>query len=119
MLLLPGLRKEKYYSCYVDSLNSGSNKNLADLDEDEKWLARTYFPMLIAESESSLPTVQEGVAEVAQVFSNRAMRRVLHRCSPAVRASLLMIVLSCLPTEVYSISVSPLSELLAEPALSP
>ena len=25
----------------LDSLNSGSNKNLADLDDDEKWLART------------------------------------------------------------------------------
>ena len=36
----------------LDSLNSGSNKNLAELDDDEKWLARTYFPMLIAESES-------------------------------------------------------------------
>ena len=103
----------------LDSLNSGSNKNLADLDDDEKWLARTYFPMLIAESESSLPTVLEGVAEVAQVIGTRAMRRVLHRCSPQIRASLLMIVLSCLPTEVYSISVSPLSASLAESALSP
>ncbi|MHC5823150.1 MAG: PriCT-2 domain-containing protein, partial [Nostoc sp.] len=91
----------------LDSLNSGSNKNLADLDDDEKWLARTYFPMLIAESESLPDHLLESVAEVAQVFGTRAMRRVLHRCSPQVRASLLMIVLSCLPTEVYSISVSP------------
>ncbi len=75
---------------------------MADLDEDEKWLARTYFPMLIAESESLPDHLLEGVAEVAEVFGTRAMRRVLHRCSPAVRASLLMIVLSCLPTEVYS-----------------
>ncbi|OYE03100.1 PriCT-2 domain-containing protein [Nostoc sp. 'Peltigera membranacea cyanobiont' 232] len=103
----------------LDSLNSGSNKNLADLDDDETWLARTYFPMLIAESESSLPTVLEGVAEVAQVFDTRAMRRVLNFCTPQVRADLLMIVLSCLPTEIYSISVSPLSASLAEPALSP
>lgn len=103
----------------LDSLNSGSNKNLADLDDDEKWLARTYFPTLIAESESSLPTVQEGVAEVAQVIGSTAMRRVLNFCTPQVRADLLMIVLSCLPTEVYSISVSPLSASLAEPALSP
>nr|WP_322721313.1 PriCT-2 domain-containing protein [Nostoc sp. ChiQUE02]MDZ8234421.1 PriCT-2 domain-containing protein [Nostoc sp. ChiQUE02] len=86
----------------LDSLNSGSNKNLADLDDDEKWLARTYFPMLIAESESLPYHLLEGVAEVAEVFGTRAMRRVLHRCSPQVRASLLMIVLSCLPTEVYS-----------------
>ncbi|MCW5319468.1 DNA primase [Nostoc sp. KVJ3] len=103
----------------LDSLNSGSNKNLADLDDDEKWLARTYFPMLIAESESSLPTSLDGIAEVTEVLGSRAMRRVLNFCSPAVRASLLMIVLSCLPTEVYSISVSSISGSLAEPALSP
>ncbi|MHC5747481.1 MAG: PriCT-2 domain-containing protein [Nostoc sp.] len=103
----------------LDSLNSGSNKNLADLDDDEKWLARTYFPMLIAESESLPDHLLESMAEVAQVFGTRAMRRVLHFCTPQVRASLLMIVLSCLPTEVYSISVSSISGSLAEPALSP
>ncbi len=103
----------------LDSLNSGSNKNLADLDDDEKWLARTYFPMLIAESESSPDHLLESMAEVAQVFSTRAMRRVLHFCTPQVRADLLMTFVSCLPTEVYSISVSPLSASLVEPALSP
>jgi hypothetical protein len=103
----------------LDSLNSGSNKNLADLDDDEKWLARTYFPMLIAESESSPDHLLEGVSEVAEVFSTRAMRRVLNFCTPQVRADLLMIVLSCLPTEIYSISFSEISASLAEPALSP
>ena len=103
----------------LDSLNSGSNKNLADLDDDEKWLARTYFPMLIAESESSPDHLLESMAEVAQVFSTRAMRRVLHFCTPQVRADLLMTFFRCLPTEVYSISVSPLSASLVEPALSP
>jgi hypothetical protein len=103
----------------LDSLNSGSNKNLADLDDDEKWLAREYFPLLISESESSPETLLEGVAEVAQVLGSRAMRRVLHGCTPAVRADLLMTFFRCLPTEVYSISVSPLSASLAEPALSP
>ena len=103
----------------LDSLNSGSNKNLADLDDDEKWLARTYFPMLIAESESSPEDTLEHVAEVATIFTNTALRRVLNFCTPQVRADLLMIVLSCLPTEVYSISVSSISGSLAEPALSP
>ncbi|WP_260446394.1 hypothetical protein, partial [Nostoc sp. UCD121] len=103
----------------LDSLNSGSNKNLADLDDDEKWLARTYFPMLIAESESSPDHLLEGVAEVAEVFSTRAMRRVLNFCTPQVRADLLMTFFRCLPTEVYSISVSEISASLAEPALSP
>ncbi|WP_375453084.1 PriCT-2 domain-containing protein [uncultured Nostoc sp.] len=103
----------------LDSLNSGSNKNLADLDDDEKWLAREYFPLLIAESESSPDPLLESVAEVAEVIGSTAMRRVLHFCSPQVRASLLIPVLGCLPSEVYSISVSPLSASLAEPALSP
>ncbi|MCL6749732.1 hypothetical protein KBT16_01545 [Nostoc sp. CCCryo 231-06] len=75
--------------------------------------------MLIAESESSPDHLLESMAEVAQVFGTRAMRRVLHRCSPQVRADLLMTFFRCLPTEVYSISVSPLSASLAEPALSP
>ncbi|MHC5854468.1 PriCT-2 domain-containing protein [Nostoc sp.] len=112
-------RFKKLLLLLLDSLNSGSNKNLADLDDDEKWLARTYFPMLIAESESSPDHLLEGVAEVAEVLGTRAMRRVLHGCTPAVRADLLMTFFRCLPTEVYSISVSPLSASLAEPALSP
>jgi hypothetical protein len=103
----------------LDSLNSGSNKNLADLDDDEKWLARTYFPMLIAESESSPEDALEHVAEVATIFTNTAMRRVLHNCTSQVRADLLMIILRCLPAEVYSISVSSISGSLAEPALLP
>ena len=119
MLLLPGLRKEKILLLLLDSLNSGSNKNLADLDEDEKWLARKYFPMLITESESSPDHLLESVAEVAQVVGTRAMRRVLHFCDIRVRVDLLMTFFRCLPTEVYSISVSPLSASLAEPALSP
>jgi hypothetical protein len=103
----------------LDSLNSGSNKNLADLDDDEKWLARKYFPLLIAESESLPDPLLEEVAEVAQIIGSTAMRRVLHFCSPEVRASLLIAALGCLPSEVYSISVSEISGSLAEPALSP
>lgn len=87
----------------LDSLNSGSNKNLAELTDDENWLARTYFPMLIAESESSPEEdALEHVAEVATIFTNTALRRVLYSCRPQVRAGLLMIILRCLPTEVYS-----------------
>jgi hypothetical protein len=103
----------------LDSLNSGSNKNLADLDDDEKWLARKYFPLLIAESESLPDPLLESVAEVAQIIGSTAMRRVLHFCSPEVRASLLIAALGCLPSEVYSISVSEISGSLAETALSP
>ncbi|MHC5598928.1 MAG: hypothetical protein ACYTXC_23810 [Nostoc sp.] len=57
----------------LDSLNSGSNKNLADLDDDEKWLARTYFPMLIAESESSPEDALKHVAEVATIFNSQVV----------------------------------------------
>ncbi|WP_230966761.1 hypothetical protein, partial [Nostoc commune] len=83
-------------------LNSGSNKNLAELTDDEKWLARTYFPMLIAESESSPEDALEHVAEVATIFTYTALRRVFNFCTPIVLADLLMIILRCLPTEVYS-----------------
>ncbi len=100
-------RFKKLLLLLLDSLNSGSNKNLADLDDDEKWLARKYFPLLIAESESSPETLLSGVAEVAEVIGSRAMQRVILTCDPQVRAYLLMAVLNCLPTEVYSISVSP------------
>ncbi|MBD2565492.1 MULTISPECIES: PriCT-2 domain-containing protein [Nostoc] len=86
----------------LDSLNSGSNKNLAELTNDEKWLARTYFPMLIAESESSPEDALEHIAEVATIFTYTALRRVFNFCTPIVLADLLMIVLRCLPTEVYS-----------------
>jgi hypothetical protein len=86
----------------LDSLNSGSNKNLAELTDDEKWLARTYFPMLIDESESSPEDALEHVAEVATIFTNTALRRVFNFCTPIVLADLLMIILRCLPTEVYS-----------------
>jgi hypothetical protein len=86
----------------LDSLYSGSNKNLTDLSEDERWLAREYFPMLLTESESSPGNVLDEVAQVAKTIGNKAMRRVLHFCSPQVRANLLMAALSCLPTEVYS-----------------
>jgi hypothetical protein len=58
--------------------------------------------MLIAESESSPDQLLEGVAEVAEVFSTRAMRRVLNFCTLQVRADLLMIILRSLPIEVYS-----------------
>ena len=86
----------------LDSLNSGNNKNLADLDDDEKWLARKYFPLLIAESESSPEDALEHVAEVATIFTNTEIRRVLNFCTPIVLADLLMIILRSLPTEVYS-----------------
>jgi hypothetical protein len=102
MLSRAGLRLKKLLLLLLDSLNSGSNKNLADLDEDEKWLARTYFPMLIAESESSREDALEHVAEVATIFTNTALRRIVQHCTPQVRADLLMIILRCLPIEVYS-----------------
>ncbi|MBD2564294.1 hypothetical protein H6G95_27550 [Nostoc linckia FACHB-391] len=76
---------------------------MADLDDDEKWLVRKYFPLLIAESESSPEEdALEHVAEVATIFTNTAMRRILHSCTPQVRADLLMIILCSLPAEIYS-----------------
>ncbi|WP_109013523.1 hypothetical protein [Nostoc commune] len=75
---------------------------MADLDDDEKWFAYEYFPTLITESESSPDDALKYIAEVATSVTNTAMRRILHSCTPAVRAGLLMIILRCLPAEVYS-----------------
>ncbi|MBD6620427.1 DNA primase [Komarekiella sp. 'clone 1'] len=85
----------------LDSLYSGSNKNLADLADDEKWLVREYFPMLITESESSPQTVLDEMAQVAQIIGSRAIRQVILSLRPQVRAYLLMAFVSCLPSEVY------------------
>ncbi|MBG1259365.1 hypothetical protein F8S20_09600 [Nostoc sp. BAE] len=57
--------------------------------------------MLIAESESSPEDALEHVAEVATIFTYTALRRVFNFCTPIVLADLLMIILRCLPAEVY------------------
>ncbi len=75
---------------------------MADLDDDEKWLARKYFPLLITESESSPEDALQYIAEVATIFTNTALRRVFNFCTQIVLADLLMIILRCLPTEIYS-----------------
>ncbi len=86
----------------LDSLYSDSNKNLPELSDEQKWFAREYFPILITESESAPKDALEHIAEVATTLSHAAMRRILNFCTPQVRANLLMIILSCLPSEVYS-----------------
>jgi predicted XRE-type DNA-binding protein len=86
----------------LDSLYSDSNKNFTDLSDEEKWFAREYFPLLVTESESSPEDALEHIAEVATSVTHTAMRRILHYCTPQVKANLLMIILRCLPTEVYS-----------------
>ncbi|WP_242054749.1 hypothetical protein [Nostoc sp. FACHB-190] len=75
---------------------------MTDLSDEERWFAHEYFPMLITESESSPDDVIQYIAEVATRVTNTAMRRILHSCTPAVRAGLLMIILRCLPAEIYS-----------------
>ncbi|MBH8556153.1 hypothetical protein I8751_28225 [Nostocaceae cyanobacterium CENA357] len=44
-------RFKKILLLLLDSLYSGSNENFTDMSEDERWLAREYFPILITESE--------------------------------------------------------------------
>ncbi|MBU7587175.1 MAG: PriCT-2 domain-containing protein [Nostoc sp. TH1S01] len=98
-----GWRKfKKILLLLLDSLYSDSNKNLTDLSDEERWFAHEYFPTLITESESSPDNALKYIAEVATSVTNTEMRRILHSCTPAVRAGLLMIVLSCLPADVYS-----------------
>lgn len=95
-------RFKKILLLLLDSLYSDSNKNLTDLSDEERWFAHEYFPTLITESESSPDNALKYIAEVATSVTNTKMRRILHSCTPAVRAGLLMIILRCLPAEVYS-----------------
>ncbi|MGJ5676828.1 MAG: PriCT-2 domain-containing protein [Nostochopsis sp.] len=95
-------RFKKILLLLLDTLYSGSNKNFTELGEDEQWLAREYFPMLCKEPELLPEDVLDEVAQVAKIIGSKAMRRVLHFCSPQVRADLLMAALECLPTEIYN-----------------
>ncbi|QLE60007.1 PriCT-2 domain-containing protein [Nostoc sp. TCL26-01] len=85
----------------LDSLHSGSNKNVMDLTDDEMWFASEYFPMLCQQSESPPENLLNDIAQVATTIGNRSMQRVLDFCTPQVRVNLLMIVLNCLPIDVY------------------
>jgi hypothetical protein len=95
-------RFKKILLLLLDSLYSDSNKNLTDLSDEERWFAHEYFPTLITESESSPDNALKYIAEVATSVTNTEMQRILYSCTPAVRADLLMIILRCLPTEIYS-----------------
>jgi hypothetical protein len=86
----------------LDSLYSSSNKNLTDLSDEERWFAREYFPTLINESESSPEDALKHIAEVATVLTVKQLRRIVDLSTPQVKADLLMIILRCLPNEVYS-----------------
>lgn len=112
-------RFKKLLLLLLDSLYSDSNKNLTDLSDEERWFAREYFPVLITESESSPEDALEHIAEVVTVLTPPALRRIVDFSTPQVKADLLMIILRCLPNEVYSISVSSVSGSPEEATLSP
>jgi hypothetical protein len=95
-------RFKKLLLLLLDSLHSSSNKNLTDLSDEERWFAREYFPTLIDESESSPEDALTHIAEVATVLTVTQLRRVVDFSTPQVKADLLMVILRCLPTEVYS-----------------
>ncbi|RCJ16272.1 DNA primase [Nostoc sp. ATCC 43529] len=95
-------RFKKLLLLLLDSLHSSSNKNLTELSDEERWFAREYFPTLIDESESSPEDALKHIAEVATVITMKQLQRIVDFSSPQVKADLLMIILRCLPTEVYS-----------------
>ncbi|MEJ1934815.1 hypothetical protein WDZ92_31835, partial [Nostoc sp. NIES-2111] len=82
--------------------HSSSNKNLTDLSDEERWFAREYFPTLVTESESSPEDALKHIAEVVTVLTVTQLRRIVDFSTPQVKADLLMIILRCLPAEVYS-----------------
>ncbi|MBD2255405.1 PriCT-2 domain-containing protein [Nostoc parmelioides] len=95
-------RFKKLLLLLLDSLHSSSNKNLTDLSDEERWFAREYFPTLINEAEASPEDALKHIAEVATVITVTQLRRIVDFSTPQVKADLLMIILRCLPTEVYS-----------------
>ncbi|MBD2682559.1 MULTISPECIES: PriCT-2 domain-containing protein [Nostoc] len=95
-------RFKKLLLLLLDSLHSSSNKNFTDLSDEERWFAREYFPTLIDEAESSPEDALTHIAEVATVLTVTQLRRIVDFSTPQVKADLLMIILRCLPTEVYS-----------------
>ncbi|MBD2169418.1 PriCT-2 domain-containing protein [Calothrix membranacea FACHB-236] len=95
-------RFKKLLLLLLDSLHSSSNKNLTDLSDEERWFAREYFPALVTEAGSSPEDAIQHIAEVVTVLSHTALRRIVDFSTPQVKADLLMIILRCLPTEVYS-----------------
>ncbi|MBD2683070.1 hypothetical protein H6H03_37075 [Nostoc paludosum FACHB-159] len=72
------------------------------MSDEERWFAHEYFPTLINEAESSAEDALTHIAEVATVLSPTVLRRIVNFSTPQVKADLLMIILRCLPTEVYS-----------------
>ncbi|MBL1203739.1 MAG: hypothetical protein FWK04_32905, partial [Nostoc sp. GBBB01] len=76
-------------------------------------------PTLIDASESSHEDALTHIAEVATVLTNTALRRIVDFSTPQVKADLLMIILRCLPSEVYSISLTEAAGLPEEAVLSP
>ncbi|MDZ8237622.1 MAG: PriCT-2 domain-containing protein [Nostoc sp. ChiQUE01a] len=96
-------RFKKLLLLLLDSLHSSSNKNLTELSDEERWFAREYFPTLIDEAESSPENALTHIAEVATVLTVRQLRRIFNFSTPQVLADLLVIILRCLPTEIYSI----------------
>nr|WP_322666798.1 hypothetical protein [Dendronalium sp. ChiSLP03b]MDZ8209292.1 hypothetical protein [Dendronalium sp. ChiSLP03b] len=72
------------------------------MSDEERWFAREYFPTLIDEAESSPSDALNHIAEVATVITMTKFRRIVDFSTPQVKADLLMIILRCLPTEVYS-----------------
>ncbi|MHC0067617.1 hypothetical protein ACWATR_32770 [Nostoc sp. UIC 10890] len=72
------------------------------MSDEERWFAREYFPTLIDEAESSPEDALNHIAEVATVLTMTKLRRIVDFSTPQVKADLLMIILRCLPTEVYS-----------------
>jgi hypothetical protein len=95
-------RFKKLLLLLLDSLHSSSNKNLTDLSDEERWFAREYFPTLIDEAESSPEDALTHIAEVVIVLTVKQLRRIVDFSTPQVKADLLMVILRCLPTEVYS-----------------
>jgi hypothetical protein len=83
----------------LDPLNSASN-NLESLTDEEKWLARTYLPLVLDDPpEDSI----EQIGSVIQVYGISAFLRILNAATPQFQARLLALVIQALPVGLRSI----------------
>jgi hypothetical protein len=82
----------------LDPFYSGSN-NFLELTDEEKWLAQTYLPGLLDESQEA--AVQE-IGTVVQVYGISAFLRIMIAATPQTQARLLALVIQALPANFQS-----------------
>jgi hypothetical protein len=86
-------RLSKILLALLDPFYSGSN-NFSELTDEEKWIAQTYLPCLLDESQEA---AVRDIATAVQVYGISAFLRILSVATPHTQARLLTLVIQALP----------------------